>query len=316
MKRRDFIRISTVTTAVSGLVLPVTGLNLNKGSQEIPRRTLGKTGARVSILALGGVIGMQLPPSENHDPVAIAETALDMGINYFDTAPSYKDGQSETNYGHVLARRRKEVFLSCKTHDRTYDGTMRLIEQSLKRLQTDHLDLYQIHGITTKDNPEAWDKPDGVLTAMRKLRDQKVTRFLGITSHDNAELLRKAIEMYEFDTVLAAMNPTGNRKPMRELVLPVANKKKMGIIAMKVMGGGNGCLAKGNPYMTKLLAYHDQTANQVTSGDLIRYVLGLPVTVGVIGVDSVEELKANIAVVKAGHFMEEEEQKKLETLMG
>jgi aryl-alcohol dehydrogenase-like predicted oxidoreductase len=122
----------------------------------IPKRVLGQTGAKVSILALGGVIGMQLQPSKDHDPAAIAETALDLGITYFDTAPSYNNGQSETNYGQVLTRRRKEVFLACKTGDRSYDGTMRSIEQSLKRLCTDHLDLLQIHGVSSGEDRQAW----------------------------------------------------------------------------------------------------------------------------------------------------------------
>ena len=183
-------------------------------------------------------------------------------------------------------------------------------------MHTDHFDLLQIHGITTKDDPAVWEKPDGVLTAFHKLRDQKVTHFIGITGHDNAEVLRWAIEMYEFDTLLAALNPTSNRRPFREELLPVANRKKIGVIAMKVMGGGNGCLVAGNPFKDLMLPFHDETSHQVAAESLINYALGLPVSVAVIGVDSIDELKANIAVVKEGNFMTAEEQQELERIVG
>jgi len=315
MKRREFIKVTAIT-AVGGLTSRAIGMKSAGEPKTMPKRLLGKTGVEVSILALGGVIGMQQPPSEQHDPVAIAETALNLGITYFDTSPAYNNGQSETSFGHVLARRRKEVFLACKSQNRSYDGTMLLVEQSLKRLQTDHFDLLQLHGVTTKDDPAAWEKPDGVLTALRSLRDQKVTRFIGITGHDSADMLRQSIEMYEFDTILAALNPTSNRRAYREDLLPVANRKNMGVISMKVMGGGNGCLVTGNPLKQMLLPYHDETDHQVDAASLIRYSLGLPISVACIGVDSVDELKADVAIVKEGGFMTAAEQGELERIVG
>jgi hypothetical protein len=320
MKRREFLK-AMATIAAVGLGTPVTAAQRQSGSttpgpDAIPRQSLGKTGVKVSILALGGVIGMQLPPSANHDPAAIAETALDLGITYFDTAPSYNSGQSEINYGQVLVRRRKEVFLACKTGDRSYDGTMRSVEQSLKRLRTDHLDLLQIHGVSGKDDLQVWGKPTGVVTALQKLREQKVTRFIGVTGHDNAEMLRRAIEMYEFDTLLTTLNPTSRRRPFREELLPAANRKQMGVIAMKVMGGGNGCLATGNPFKKLLQTYHDETSHQVDAPSLIRYTLGLPISVAVIGVASIDQLKANIKVVKEAKPMTVVERQELEKIVG
>jgi aryl-alcohol dehydrogenase-like predicted oxidoreductase len=320
MRRREFIRTAAVVAAV-GLGSRAPAAQEQSGStttkrHAIPRHPLGKTGAEVSILALGGVIGMQLPPTENHDPAAIAETALELGITYFDTAPSYNNGQSETNYGQVLARRRGEVFLACKTGDRSYDGTMRSVEQSLKRLRADRLDLLQIHGVSARDDVPAWGKPDGVYSALQKLREQKVTRFLGVTGHEDAGMLRRAIEMYEFDTLLTTLNPVSRRRPFREELLPVANRKQMGVIAMKVMGGGNGCLVTGNPFRKVLLPYHDETSHQVDAPALIRYALGLPISVAVIGVDSIAELKANIAVVKEAVPMTAAERQELEKVMG
>jgi hypothetical protein len=318
MKRREFIKAMSAMAAVR-LGTPVMAARSQSGATTpkpgaIPRRSLGKTGVEVSILALGGVIGMQLPPSSNHDPAAIAETALDMGITYFDTAPSYNNGQSETNYGQVLARRRQEVFLACKTGDRSYDGTMRSVEQSLKRLRTDRLDLLQIHGVSGKDDLPAWGNPAGVVTALQKLREQKVTRFIGVTGHDNAEMLGRAIEMYEFDTLLTTLNPTSRRRPFREELLPAANRKRMGVIAMKVMGGGNGCLVTGNPFKKLLQTYHDETSHQVDAPMLVRYTLGLPVSVAVIGVASIDQLIANIRVVKQAKPLTLVERQELEKI--
>ncbi len=319
MRRREFIKAMATVAAVglqSGCAAEKQTAAGTTQKQTMPQHRLGKTGVTVSALALGGVIGMQLPPSDTHDPVAIAEAALELGITYFDTAPGYNSGQSEKNYGQVLARRRKEVFLACKTGDRSYDGTMRSVEQSLKNLQTDHFDLLQVHGVSSKDDVPAWGKPTGVFTALQKLRDQKVTRFIGVTGHENAQMLRQAIQTYDFDTLLTTLNPVSRRRPFREELLPVANEKRMGVIAMKVMGGGNGCLVVGNPYQNVIYPYHDQTPNQVDSRSLIRYTLGLPISVAVIGVDDINQLKANVAVVKENRPMSVAEQKKLEKVVG
>ncbi len=311
MKRREFLKAAAVLSAA----LPFRAAELEGPSNRLPQRPLGKTGVKVGALALGGVIGMQRPPSEGHDPVAIADTALDLGITYFDTAPSYNNGQSESNYGQVLVRRRREVFLACKTGDRTCDGTFRSVEQSLKRLRTDHLDLLQIHGVTEKDNPATWGKPDGVWTALEKLRDQKVTRFIGVTGHDNAAKLAEAIELYPFDTILTTFNPVTRRRPFREKLLPLASEKQMGIIAMKVMGGGNGCLALGNPVQQVLQPYHDATARQAEATVLLRYALGLPISVAVVGVSSVAQLRKNVETVRTTQPMALADRKSLEEFM-
>ena len=321
MDRREFLgTMAAVVATEIGCIRQISGVEDVKTEKSnesiIPKRVLGKTGENVSILALGGVIGMKLPPSKDHDPAAIAEKALDLGITYFDTAPSYNNGQSETNYGHVLARRRKEVFLACKTGDRSYDGTMKSVEQSLKRLRTDHLDLLQIHGVSSREDIPAWGKPGGVYVALQKLLEQKVIRFIGVTGHDSADMLYRAIDMYEFDTLLTTLNPVSRRRPFREDLLRKANAKRMGVIAMKVMGGGNGCLVMGNPYKKILLPYHDDTSHQVRAQSLIRYALGLPISVTVVGVKDIGQLEANVQVVKQIQPMDVAEQKELEQLMG
>ena len=317
MHRRGFLQSVAVACAVasqSPVLLRADTTSSGTSSAKLPHRVLGKTGVEVSALALGGVIGMQLPPSADHDPVAIAERALDLGVTYFDTAPAYNDGQSESNYGQVLARRRKEVFLATKTGDRTHDGTLRSIEQSLKRLRTDRVDLIQIHGVSATEDLDAWDKPTGVLVALRKLRDQKVTRFIGLTGHESAARLREAIERYDLDTILTTLNPVARRREYREDLLPAANRKQMGVIAMKVMGGGNGCLVTGNPVRQVLRPYHDETDRQASASSLIRYTLSLPVSVAVIGVGSVEQLESNVRVVREVTPMSLDERRELEQM--
>lgn len=296
MKRREFLKSIAIASVgfPSVLSAQVEVFTPTSGKSSVPRRVLGKTGVEVSALALGGVVGMMQAPTPELDLAALAETALNLGITYFDTAPGYADGQSEKNYGQVMARRRKEVFLATKLDERSYDGAMRNIEASLKRLQTDHVDLLQVHGVTAQEDVAAWEKPDGVLTALRKLRDQKVTRFIGVTGHESAEKLQAAIERYEFDTLLTTLNPVIRRQPFRENLLPLANSKKMGVIGMKVMGGGVGCLATGNPFKQTAKWYYDQTDHQQLPEALVRYTLGLPVSVAVIGVASVDQLKSNI----------------------
>lgn len=298
----------------AGIIPDVTHASGNLKKSGIPRRVLGKTGIEVSCLIIGGVSGMMARPTSEFDPSNLAGAALDAGINYFDTAASYNNGQSESNFGRVVAKRRDEIFLSTKTGNRTYDGAMTDMENSLKRLRTDHLDLWNIHGITPEDDPASWDKPGGCLRAFYKMRDEKVIRFIGVTSHADADIVNKAINMYDFDTLLTTFNPCPRRKPFRELVLPNALKKNMGIINMKVMGGGGGALASGNPPVTvtggefaKKSWYWDETLHQVPASSLIRYCLGFPVSCIVVGMKSLKQLEENIASAKMRPFTREEQ---------
>jgi aryl-alcohol dehydrogenase-like predicted oxidoreductase len=276
---------------------------------------LGKTGVRISALILGGVAAMKEAPTAKFHPAELANAALDAGITYFDTAPSYANGQSEQNYGQVLATRRKEVFLATKTGNRSYDGAMREVEASLKRLRTDRLDLLQIHGVTEKEEFSKWDAADGVLKAVDKLRDEKVTRFIGVTGHESAEAMRRAIELFDFDTILTTFNPTARRLAFQQCVLPLAREKQMGILAMKVMGGGLGSLAVGNPIKNDDVWYHDAAPRQAGAEVLIRYALGLPISAAVVGMGSLEHLKVNVAAVRDARPLNEQERKRLEKQM-
>jgi hypothetical protein len=320
VNRRKFIAalVAAVATGTS-CVQPKSGgkskeqQKLNK--QAIPKRVLGKTGVEVSVLILGGFPTMKDPPTAKFHPAQLANAALDAGINYFDTAPAYGNGQSERNFGEVLVTRRKVVFLATKTGNRSYDGAMRDVEASLNRLRTDHLDLLQIHGIGASEDFAKWDKPDGVLKALYKLRDEKVTRFIGVTGHESPESMRRAIKLFDFDTVLTTFNPTMKRRSYRELVLPLAIDKKMGILAMKVIGGGLGSLAAGNPIKNDGASNHDEASHQADAGMLIRYALGLPISAAVVGMGSLEHLQTNVAAARDKQPLNEEERKALEKHM-
>jgi len=282
----------------------------------LPKRVLGKTGVEVSMLVLGGVSGMGMKPTAEFNPPDLANAAIDAGITYLDTAPGYSNGQSELNYGMVMAKRRNEVFLASKTLKRTYDEAMREVEESLKRLQTDHYDLFQVHSVLEKEDVSLWGKSNGMMKAFYKLRDEKVTRFIGVTGHESADAMNRAIDMYDFDTILTTFNPVPRRLPWRESVLPNAVRKNMGIIAMKVMGGGGGALVTGNPEKNvNGNWYWDETPHQAQPSDLIRYVLGLPVTCVNIGMKSIKELEINVAAVRDMKPFTKEEQAQLEKLM-
>ena len=320
MDRRDFMQkmaaMAVAGTAIVQIDSKESELSIQKKKNVMPKRVLGKTGAEVSVLVLGGVSGMGMKPSDDFDPADLANAAIDAGITYLDTAPGYSNGQSELNYGVVMEKRRNEVFLASKTLSRTYDGTMREVEESLKRLKTDHYDLFQVHSVLDKEDVSLWAKPDGMMKAFYKLRDEKVTRFIGVTGHESAEAMNRAIDMYDFDTILTTFNPVPRRLPWRESVLPNAIKKNMGIIAMKVMGGGGGALVAGNP--PKNINgnwYWDETSHQVVHSDLIRYALGLPLTCVNIGMKSIKELEINVAAVRDMKPFTKDEQIKLEKLM-
>ena len=319
MDRREFL--GSLAGAVAGGGIAATclagesGLQAQAETRTMPKRRLGRTGVDVSALILGGVVLMKEEPTAALHPAELANAAIDAGIDYFDTAPSYNNGQSERNYGEVMAHRRKGVFLATKTGRRDYDGAMREVEASLKRLRTDRVDLLQIHGVGAKEDFERWGKPDGIMKALHKLRNEKVTRFIGVTGHDSAEMMRRAIEMYEFDTILTTFNPTTKRHPFETIVLPVAREKKMGILAMKVMGGGLGSLAIGNPIKNDGASNHDDAPRQARATMLIRYVLGLPVSAAVVGMGSLEHLRINVHAARDLAPLNDQERKSLEQHM-
>ena len=283
--RREFIR----STSFAAMSAPSA---LADEKAAMPTRVLGRTGAKVSILAFGcGSRFLQYPDEES--ALAALRLALDRGITYVDTAYAYGDGLSEVRVGKVMKTRRSGIWLTTKVLKRNGDEAMRIIEGSLKRLQTDHLDLIHIHSLTTADDLKQIEAPDGVLKRLYQLRDQKVTRAVGITSHTDPVVLRAALERHDFDCTQMALNaaragmarPDGSfgmislEQSFESIALPVATRKNLGVIGMKVFAQG-------------------ALSDHAPAEKLIRYVLTLPVSAAVVGMPNLDFMEQNIAIAK------------------
>jgi hypothetical protein len=297
ISRREFVKQGAAGAAGAALVLGA-GAATAGAAPAMALRPLGKTGYKVKLFSLGGQATLEKPGTHD-ESVAIINRAIDLGVNYLDTAAAYGDGISQTYIGEVMAKRRKEVFLASKTHDRTRDGSLRLLEQSLKLLKTDHLDLWQLHNVQRDEQLEQIFGKDGAIEALQQARDQKMVRFLGITGHFDPEVLARGIQRFEFDTILMALNPADrNRLSFIQTLLPLANKKNMGVIAMKLPARGRLFRPDG-----------------ITSiKEAITYVLSLPVSTVIIGCDNVKQLEENVAVGSAFTPLPAAEMARLEKL--
>lgn len=278
ISRRKFIERVGATTA------SIPAFSAALGAQArgaIPRRVLGRTRREVSILAFGG--GSRFLKYEEEEGIRILNHALDLGITYVDTAAEYgKQGESEIRIGKALGARRKGIFLATKVDERDYDGVMRTLERSLKRLQTDHLDLFHFHGLKDMDDLEKIEKTGGI-KALYKAREQKMTTFIGMSCHADGSYLKAAIERHDLDCVQMALNASRANK-FEELALPAANKKNLGVIAMKVAA------------QDKIIG---TGAGKATIESLLPYTLSLPVTAAVIGMPKADMLEQNVAIARA-----------------
>lgn len=265
-------------------------------SEPIPNRVLGRTGVRVTSLGLGGE-GVLRTYGKMKEAVAVINKALDLGVTYFDTAPAY--AQSQDYYGEALQGRRKDIFLASKTHDRTRDGSLRLLEDSLKRLRTDHLDLWQLHDLRTKDDLDTIFSKKGALKAAQEAREKGLIKFIGITSHHDPQILLEAMRRFSFDAVMCAVNAGDiHYLSFKDTVIPEATKQDMGIIGMKVLARG----------------YIFRDNGIKTAKEAIWYVLNLPVSVVIIGCSNPKEVQENVHIVKTFKLLSEEEMAHLESL--
>ena len=262
--------------------------------QAMPTRNLGQTGHHVGIFSLGGQAVIE--SSDRDEAEAVINKAIDLGVNYIDTASSYGGGKSEQHIGPVMKYRRHEVYLATKTHDRSYDGSMRLLETSLKRLQTDHLDCWQLHNVQTKGHTDQIFAKDGAIKALEKARDQGIVRFLGITGHYDPFILIEAINHYPFDTLLMAFNAADKHQySFVEHLLPVALQKRMGIIGMKVATRG-GMLSSWTPppldEQPKRMATDKPGA--ITMKESLFYNFSIPVSTNIVGCDNPMQVEENV----------------------
>ena len=297
--RREFLQSAA---ALAGIVKSLAG-----AEAKLPTRLLGKTGERVSMLALGG--GQRFYQTHNEeDAVRFVVQAAEAGITYFDTADSYARGRSEELLGKGFQARggKQGLFLATKISSRDGATVEATIERSLKNLQVDQADLIHIHSLENEDDLARIEAKGGVLEALLKAREQKLTRFIGITSHDAPAAMELALERHDFDCCQIALNAAmadmiGTTKPVtagdqsfEALALPVAQRKNMGVIAMKVFA--RDALA-GQP--------------EATARNLIYYALSLPVATAVVGIPTGQHLEENIRLVKAFQPMGKAEMQRL-----
>jgi aryl-alcohol dehydrogenase-like predicted oxidoreductase len=302
--RREFVKVGAAGAAALAI-----GAGRSDGAAPMPERPLGKTGYKVRIFSLGGQATLETAGMHD-ESIAIINRAIDLGVNYIDTAAAYgRDGKvtprweangiSQTNIGEVMKTRRKEVFLASKTDDRTRDGSLKLLEQSLRLLNADHLDLWQLHNVQRDEQLDQIFGKDGAIEAMQQARDQKMVRFLGITGHFDPAVLMKGIERFPFDTILMAVNPADRHHlPFASTILAAAVKKQMGVIGMKI------------PARDRLFK-----ADGITSiKGPMNYVLSLPVSTVIIGCKTVKQLEENVEIARTFTPMPAAEMARLEAV--
>jgi aryl-alcohol dehydrogenase-like predicted oxidoreductase len=257
----------------------------------IPRRRLGRTGAEVTIMGLGGE-GVLRTFGYDREAYTLINLALDLGINYFESARAYSG--SESYYGLALKERRDQIFLTSKSHARDKGGALDHLHETLTNMKTDHLDLWQVHDVRTEDDLRAIFGPRGALEAFVEAKEKGLTRFIGVTGHQDPFIIKRCIETYPFDTVLLPVNPAEpSYLSFMDGVIPLAREKGMGIIAMKVYFRGFAAKVPGFAGMDPFF----------------RFALSQSVCTAVIGCDNPGQLEENVRFASAFSPMTDEEEK-------
>lgn len=269
-------------------------------SGEIPRRALGRTGVEVPALALGGY-HLGLVKTER-EAVRIVHEAIDAGLTFMDNAWEYHEGKSEELMGKALSGgRRHQVFLMTKvcTHGRDKKTALRQLKESLRRLKTDHLDLWQVHEVIHENDPDLHFAAGGVIEALDEARAAGLVRFVGFTGHkDPAIHLRMLAHDYPFDTCQLPLNCfDATFRSFEQQVLPVLLRRGIAPLGMKSMGG------EGDPVKKRVVA----------PAEALRYAMSLPVAAIVSGIDSLKVLRQNLRIAKSFEPMTAEEMQALRT---
>ncbi len=271
----------------------------------MPTRNLGKTGYKVGIFSLGGQAAIE--KGDNFDvAVPLIERALDLGVNYLDTSSIYGGPArwSEQYVGRVMKTRRNEAFLATKTKERTRDGSLRMIEKSLQLLNTDHIDLWQLHDIGLPEDVDAIFAKGGAMEALIEMQQQKVVRYLGVTGHYRPEALIDAIKRHPFDCILMALNAADSHiHSFTDQLLPLAVEHQMGIIGMKVPSRGRLLSSWTPPSLEQQRHSWEGSAIATRPGvmnmrDAMRFTLSHPVSTVIIGCDSIAQLEENVHIAR------------------
>ncbi len=279
MRRRDFLKRGTV--AAAGLAAsqkvfdPLAKAGEAAPAGLIPKRRLGKTGADLSIIALGGIVVMDTEPAFARNIVA---EAFDRGINYFDVAPEY--GNAQQKLGPALEPYRQRSFLACKTLMRDKDGAAKELDDSLRKLRTDHVDLYQFHAVTTKEDVQKIFGPSGAMETYQAARQAGKIRFIGFSAH-SVENALSMLDHYDFDTILFPINfvlfSQANFGPQ---VVKRAHEKGMGILALKGMAKTTWSEAQKKDHPSPKCWYQPAALPEEASLGL-RWTLSQPITAAV-----------------------------------
>jgi uncharacterized protein len=275
--RREFIESSTLAVAAGSTLMAQ-----NNSPDSIPKRPLGKTGVDVSIIGVGGYhLGSAKDQAEAK---AIVDGAIDAGINFFDNAWDYHDGGSEEWLGAALKGKRDKVVLMTKvcTHGRDKSLALQMLEESLRRLQTDHLDVWQIHEVIYDNDPDLIFRPNGAAEALVQAKKDGKVRFVGFTGHkDPAIHLKMLAHNFPFDTVQMPLNCLdATFRSFEQRVLPEANRRGIAVLGMKSMGGSGELVSNG----------------AVTASEALRYAMSLPVAVTISGMESPAVLRQNLEI--------------------
>ncbi len=266
-------------------------------SNGIPLRQFGKTDIKISALGMGGHHLGDAP--DEPTAVRMVQEACDGGITFFDNCWEYHLGKSEVWMGRGLKGRRDKVFLMTKvcTHGREAALAMQMLEQSLNRLQTDHLDLWQIHGVAFDNDPELFIRPNGAAEALRKAKEQGKVRFVGFTGHKDPHIHLKMLNAgFPFDSVQMPLNAFDSQfHSFESQVLPELNKRGIAALGMKPING------RGEPVK----------GGVITAQEALRYAMSLPVTTTITGMESLEVLRQNLAIAQAFEPMSPQEMQAL-----
>jgi len=257
---------------------------------DIPTQDLGRTGAKVTMLGLGGE-GILRSHGYDREAYDLINRALDLGITYCESARAY-DG-SESYYGKALRERRSEVFLTSKSHARDKRGALVHLHETLRNMHTDHLDLWQVHDVRTGNDIEQIFGPNGAIEAFVEARAKGLVRFIGVTGHHDPAVIRACIERFSFDTVLIPVNPAESfHRSFIEEVIPPAHERGMGIVGMKVYLRGFAARIPGHVDMEPFL----------------RFALSQKASTVVIGCDDLRQLEENVSLASSFQPMTAEEQ--------
>jgi len=253
----------------------------------VDTRPFGGTGESFPILSFGGQRIVDDHDCTEDEAIEIVNTALDRGIRYFDTAWIYSQGQAETRLGKVAKHRRSEMWIATKTWDTTREGALRQLEDSLARLQTDHVDEWRLHNVRDYARLDAFTGQGGALEAALEAREEGVVGHISISCHTDPQILVEALNRFPFDSALIAVSVLDHfMLSFAEEFLPLANERGIATIGMKVLGLGS-------------LTHEVERS--------LRYAFGLPVSTVVVGMETMAQLEQNLAIAESFEPLSDEE---------